>query len=175
MSGILAFSSSILAVEDGECDMSYPLRSQISLWWQTVSSEETLNTYQKTVQVTWKILQETTKLLWLFLCLGLVLFDWVRNTSVQSGQQFKTWVDSLQEPKAEHAWAEVVKLAKSVGQNGTTRLLGQAREQLGLATPAVAQPAMPTVSAVAAPKAEATAPPPPVSGTEAPQAAEDNT
>jgi hypothetical protein len=146
MSGILDSSYSMLAVEDGEREMSYPLRSQISLWWQTVSSEETLNVYQNTVQVTWKILQETAKLLWLFLLLGLVFFDWFRDTAVNSGAQLKTWSDSLQEPKAEYAWAEVVKFAKSVGQNGTTRLLGQAREQLGLAVPAPSVATSPTIS-----------------------------
>jgi hypothetical protein len=156
MSGILDSSYSMLAVEDGEHEMSYPLRSQISLWWQTVSSEETLNIYQNTVQVTWKILQETAKLLWLFLLLGLVFFDWFRDTAINSGAQLKIWVNSLQEPKAEHAWSEVVKSAKSVGQNGTTRLLGQAREQLGIQAPApraVATPISP--ASVAVPKAAA--------------------
>jgi hypothetical protein len=146
--------------------MSYPLRSQISLWWQTVSSEETLNIYQNTVQVTWKILQETAKLLWLFLCLGLVFFDWFRNTAIDSGRQLNTWVDSLQEPKAEHIWSEIVKFTKSVGQDGTTRLLGQAREQLGLSTPehrSVAKPTISPASAVAASQAAVSSPPPPTS------------
>jgi hypothetical protein len=167
MSGILDSSYSMLAVEDGEREMSYPLRSQISLWWQTVSSEETLNVYQNTVQVTWKILQETAKLLWLFLLLSLVFFDWFRDTAVNSGAQLKTWSDSLQEPKAEHVWAEVVKFAKSVGQNGTTRLLGQAREQLGLAapSPSVAAPIISPASALAAPKIDS---PPAVTSTESP-------
>jgi hypothetical protein len=153
MSGILDSSDSMLAVEDGEHEMSYPLRSQISLWWQTVSSEETLNIYQNTVQVTWKILQETAKLLWLFLLLGLVFFDWFRDTAINSGAQLKTWVDSLQEPKAEHVWSEVVKFAKSVGQNGTTRLLGQAREQLGMQAPPPRTVATPISPASAVPKA----------------------
>jgi hypothetical protein len=159
--------------------MSYPLRSQISLWWQTVSSEETLNIYQNTVQVTWKILQETAKLLWLFLCLGLVFFDWFRNTAVNSGGQLKTWVNSLQEPKAEYVWSEVVKFTKSVGQNGTTRLLDQAREQLGLLAPEPSPVAKTTTispaSAVATPKAAASPPPasvvsePPVESKAAPE------
>jgi hypothetical protein len=170
MSGILDSSYSMLALEDGEREMSYPLRSQISIWWQTVSSEETLNLYQNTIQTTWKILQETAKLLWLFLLLGLVFFDWFRNTAINSGGQLKTWVDSLQEPKAEHVWAEVVKFAKSVGQTGTTRLLGQAREQLGLSQP---EPrAVTTISpanAVSTPKAAA--PSPPVSASTEPSAA----
>ncbi|MCG9892770.1 MAG: hypothetical protein MH252_17060 [Thermosynechococcaceae cyanobacterium MS004] len=124
--------------------MSNPLQSQINLWWQAVSSEETLRAYQNAVQVTWSILRETTKLLWLFLCLGLVFFDWFRESSVQSGQKVKAWVDSLQEPKLEYAWAEVAKFTKSLGQSGTTSLLDQAREQLGLPKPesSTAKPAI---------------------------------
>jgi hypothetical protein len=173
MSGILDSSYSMLAVEDGEREMSYPLRSQISLWWQTVSSEETLNIYQNTIQITWKILQETAKLIWLFLLLGLVFFDWFRDTAINSGGQLKNWVNSLQEPKAEHIWSEVVKFTKSVGQNGTTRLLGQAREQLGLPQPEPRAAATATTispaAAVSVPKAAEQ--PLPVSATTEPSAA----
>jgi hypothetical protein len=132
--------------------MSEPLRSQISYWWQTVSSEETLNTYQNALQITWNILRETAKMLWLFLCLGLVFFDWFRDTAITSGRRLKAWVDSLQEPKAEHAWAGIVQWLKSVGQLGTSKLLNQAREQVGIApTRPIVQPSMASASVSAAP------------------------
>jgi hypothetical protein len=144
----------VLKVEDGAFDMSEPLRNQINSWWRTVSSEETLNTYQNTLQVTWNILRETAGLIWLFLCLGLVFFDWFRDTAIGSGRQLKTWIDALPEPKVEHAWSEVVSQSKSVSQVGTSRLLEQARGQLGItAAPRPAtQPAMsPTPSAPSTP------------------------
>ena len=136
--------------------MSQPLKSQVSSWWQTVASEETLNTYQSALQVTWNILRETAKTLWLFLCLGLVFFDWFRDTATGLGQQLRRWFDALPEPKVEHAWTEVVEWSKSVGQTGTTRLLNQAREQIGVAP--VQRPTQPMVSVTAAPRPVAAAP-----------------
>ncbi len=144
--------------------MSYQLQNQLNVWWQTVSSEETFNTYQKTIQITWQILQETARLLWLFLCLGLVLFTWIGETTQQSGQQLKTWVDSIPEPKAEHLWSEVSTRLSSVSRSSATSMVAQAREQLGLSTAAPKKAAAlssppPTVTSVAAPpevaKAEA--------------------
>ena len=159
--------------------MSQPLKSQVSYWWQTVASEETLNTYQSALQVTWNILRETAKTLWLFLCLGLVFFDWFRDTATRLGRQLRNWVDALPEPKAEHAWSEVVQWSKSVGQTGSSRLLNQAREQIGVAP--VAYPAtQPTISAKAAeptpvptvPKPVAAPVPTPAPATAEPTAAE---
>lgn len=136
--------------------MSYQLQNQLNVWWQTVSSEETFNTYQKFVQTTWRILQETTKLLWLFLCLGLVLFTWIGETTQQSGQQLKTWVNSIPEPKAEHIWSEVSTRLSSVSRSSATSMVAQAREQLGLSTVAPKKAAAlssppSTVTSVAAP------------------------
>jgi hypothetical protein len=139
-----------------ECFVSYQLQNQLNVWWQTVSSEETFNTYQKFIQTTWRILQETAKLLWLFLCLGLVLFTWIGETTQQSGQQLKTWVNSIPEPKAEHIWSEVSTRLSSVSRSSATSLVAQAREQLGLSTVAPKKAAAlssppPTVTSVAAP------------------------
>jgi hypothetical protein len=128
--------------------MSQPLKSQVSSWWQTVASEETLNTYQSALQVTWNILRETAKTLWLFLCLGLVFFDWFRDTATGLGRQLRQWFDTLPEPKVEHAWTEVVDWSKTVGQTGTTRLLNQARAQIGVAP--VQRAPQPVISSTAA-------------------------
>lgn len=155
--------------------MSEPLRNQISDWWQTVSSEETLNTYQNALQVTWNILRETAKLIWLFFCLILVFFDWFRDTAVGLGQQLRSWVNALPEPKAEHAWSEVIAWSKSISQVGTYSLVNQARGQLGIApveSRPVTQPAMtpasePVVSRPAMPpKAETASAPVPSATTQ---------
>jgi hypothetical protein len=135
--------------------VSYQLQSQLNVWWQTVSSEETFGTYQKTIQTTWQILQETTKLLWLFLCLGLVLFTWIGETTQQSGRQLKTWVNSIPEPKAEHIWSEVSARLSALSRSSATSMVAQAREQLGLSTAAPKKAAAlssppPTVTSVAA-------------------------
>jgi hypothetical protein len=138
-----------------ESFVSYQLQNQLSAWWQTVSSEETFNTYQKTIQTTWQILQETAKLLWLFLCLGLVLFTWIGDTTQQSGQQLKTWVNSIPEPKAEHIWSEVRTRLSALSRSSATSMVAQAREQLGLSADAPKKAAalsspLSTVASVAA-------------------------
>lgn len=144
--------------------MSYQLQNQVRVWWQTISSEETFNTYQKTVQVTWSILQETAKLLWLFLCLGLVLFTWVGETAQHSGQQLKTWVNSIPEPKAEHIWSEMSARLSDFSRSTGTALIAQAREQLGLSAvqpkAALVSPPLTVTSAVESPKAVANPPSP---------------
>lgn len=114
--------------------MSYQLQSQLNVWWQTVSSQETFSTYQKFIQTTWQIVQETAKLLWLFLCLGLVLFTWIGETTQQSGRQLKTWVNSIPEPKAEHIWSEVSTRLASLSRSSATSMVAQARAQLGLSS-----------------------------------------
>jgi hypothetical protein len=146
----------LLNIEEGF--VSYQLQSQVSAWWKIVSSQETFSTYQKTIQITWKILQETVKLLWLFLCLGLVLFTWLWDTTQHSGQQLKAWVNSIPEPKAEHIWAEARTRLIALSRTSTTALIAQAREQLGIATPTSAQavaPAKPPSLETAAPTAPA--------------------
>jgi hypothetical protein len=153
--------------------VSYQLQNQFNVWWQTVVTKETFDTYQKTIQLTWRILQETAKLLWLFLCLGLVLFTWLWETSQQSGQQFKTWINSIPEPKAEYIWAETGARLASFSRISATSLVAQAKEQLGLqtepkATLSASPPQEPVVAAP--PKAE---PPKAEAETAAPAAAPD--
>ncbi len=142
--------------------MSYQLQNQFNVWWQTVATKETFDTYQKAIQLTWRILQETARLLWLFLCLGLVLFTWLWETSQRSGQQFKAWIDSIPEPKAEYIWAETGARLASFSRFSATSIVSQAKEQLGLPTqPKSALSAPLPVSPAALPKEPAVAAAPP--------------
>lgn len=152
--------------------MSNPLRpiaDQFSLWLKTVFSPETATTYNKTFQVTVSILKETGKLLWLVLCFGLVLFQWIIDSSKQLWQDSKTWYDSIEEPKGEHLWEAISKVVSETSRSGVAVALGQAREQLGLpiaeskaaATPpapkpqpAAANTSTPSVAATTAPATE---------------------
>jgi hypothetical protein len=120
--------------------MSNPLQDQVTIWWNTVTSVETLGAYQKVLQVTWNVLWETAKLLWLFLCLGFVLFDWISDQVTRSSRNARAWWDSLAEPKIEHVGPALGQSLAAVGRSSTTTLVGQAREQLGLPTPAPALP-----------------------------------
>lgn len=121
--------------------MSQQLQSQATQWWQTVASQKTIKTYQDTAQITWSILQETLKLAWLILCLGLVLFGWLWQESTSSGQRLKTWIDGLEEPKANAIWLDTKNFVLEKVQVASLSVLNQARTQLGLATVAPASPA----------------------------------
>jgi hypothetical protein len=143
--------------------MSYQLVDQVKVWWKTVSDRESLGTYQKTIQTTWNILRETGRLLWLILCLGLVFVTWLWTTSKTSSQQLKTWYESIPEPKSENVMTEASQFLASASRTTATKMMTQAREQLGLSTPE----ATPMVKAVAAaPAPTPTAPEPAAAKTE---------
>lgn len=142
--------------------MSNPLRpiaDQFSLWFKTVFSQETATTYNKTFQVTLSILKETGKLLWLVLCFGLVLFQWIVDSSQQLWQESKTWYGSIEEPKGEHLWEALSKVVSETSRSSVAVALGQAREQLGLpiaetkATPTPPAPQPPVVNTSTPPAA----------------------
>jgi hypothetical protein len=130
--------------------MSNPLQDQITVWWNTVTRAETLGAYQKVLQVTWDILRETAKLLWLFLCLGFVLLDWMSSQVTQSSREARAWWDSLAEPKIEHVGPALGQSLAAIGRSSSTTLVGQARGQLGLPvpTPSLPKPKSTSQSAV---------------------------
>ncbi len=143
--------------------MSYQLVDQVKVWWKTVSDQESLGTYQKTVQTTWNILRETGRLLWLVFCLGLVFVTWLWTTSKTSGQQLRTWYEGIPEPKSENVVTQVSQFFASASRTTATKVMTQAREQLGLSAPEVT----PIVKAVAAaPAPTPTAPEPAAAKTE---------
>ena len=112
--------------------MSSQLTDQIKVWWKTVSDKDALGTYQKTLQATWNILRETGRLIWLVLCLGLVLVTWLWTSSKTSSQQLKSWYEGIPEPKSENLWTEVSQFLVSTSQGTATKMMTQARQQLGL-------------------------------------------
>jgi hypothetical protein len=151
--------------------MSSQLTDQIKVWWKTVSDKDSLGTYQKTIQTTWSILRETGRLIWLVLCLGLVLVTWLWTSSKTSSQQLTNWYEGIPEPKSENLWTEVSQFLKSASQGTASKVMTQAREQLGLSAPAPAPvtgavAAAPVPVAVPAPVAPAPAAPEPPAATE---------
>jgi hypothetical protein len=147
--------------------MSYQLVDQVKVWWKTVSDQESLGTYQKTIQTTWNILRETGRLLWLILCLGLVFVTWIWTTSKTSSQQLKTWYESIPEPKSENVMTEASQFLASASRTTATKVMTQAREQLGLPAPTVT-PVVKTVAAAAPPVAKPAAVPVPTPAAAAP-------
>jgi hypothetical protein len=128
------------------------IKEQANQVGQLVFAAETGELYKKTFARTWQILRETGILLWLVICLTFVGGEWFYRTSVSLGRNARSWYNSLGE-KAEATEADSI---GSTGQalldtvkSGTTYLLTQARQQLGLKEPAP----LPTVTTPAAPPA----------------------
>ncbi|NCJ06553.1 hypothetical protein GS597_08530 [Synechococcales cyanobacterium C] len=113
--------------------MNGQLQTQTAAWWRLITSSETLGTYQKTLDRTWQILQETAKLLWLVLCLGLVVFTGFWNGSIRLGRSVRAWVDQLEDPKSSHLLPEAGRTLIAIGKTAGLLALWQARAQLGLA------------------------------------------
>jgi hypothetical protein len=127
--------------------MSSQLIDQVNVWWKTVSDKDSLGTYQRTIQTTWNILRETGKLIWLVFCLGLVLVTWIWTSSKTSSQQLKTWYEGIPEPKSENLWTEASQFLVSTGRTTATKMMAQAREQLGLPESEASTPILKTVAA----------------------------
>ena len=157
--------------------MSNPLEIQAKVWVDTISSEETVSTYRSVFQtlvtsvkalwdaikVSWQIIKETGKLLWLFICFGLVAFDWIWDGGSRLVEKAKNVTADAGDPKSDTYFADAGKALLDASKNSAVNAVAQAREQLGLpknerqaaapkkpATPK----ATPTVTTPPAPKVE---------------------
>ena len=159
--------------------MSSPLEAQAKTWVETISSEETIAAYQKVLQslitavqalwdailVSWTILKETGKLVWLFICLGLVAFDWLIDGVKKLFEKIKGLSEQTSNVDNENYFADISKVLLEAGKTSAVQAVSQAREQLGMpkaerptaATPPVAaKPAAPAPSPAPSPAAKTT-------------------
>ncbi len=155
--------------------MSSPLEAQTKIWFQTISSEETVAAYQRVVQsliaavqslwdalgVSWNILKETGKLVWLFICLGLVAFDWLIDGVKQLIEKTKGLSQQTSNVNSETYFADMSKALLEAGKTGAVQAISQAREQLGL--PKAERPT--TAAKISAPNAPNPAAPNPAAST----------
>jgi hypothetical protein len=140
------------------------LKEQASHLWLLLIAPETWMTYQKTILTTWMILKESALLLWLFICLGLVFFEWFWKTAVTAGQRCRQWFKNLNGTSDQIA-TEASRALLNAGKGGLNATLNLARTQLGLpkqvpvVTPAPAQTVPPKVSSPPVEPAAAATPP----------------
>lgn len=114
--------------------MSNQISLQANKLWQLISASTTAAIYQQALSVTWQILQETGKLLWLVFCLVLVGFDWFWNNSVRLGRQTRAWFDRFDRTN-DVAAAEMGQEVMSSMKSSFSALLAKARKQLGVSSP----------------------------------------
>ena len=152
--------------------MSSPLETQAKVWVDTISSEETVSTYQSVFQtlvtsvqalwdaikVSWNIIKETGKLLWLFICFGLVAFDWIWDGGSRIVEKAKNVTAEAGDPKSDTYFADAGKALLDASKSSAVNAVAQAREQLGLPKTERKVAAAPKATPAAAPKAAAPAP-----------------
>jgi len=112
--------------------MSNQIQSQASKVWQTVSDPATAASYQQTLTLTWKILQETGYLLWLVVCLTVVLGDWIWKTGYRTGWATRNWINNFEKPSSDRLLSETGKTLLEVGKAGALKAISTAKGQLGI-------------------------------------------
>lgn len=111
--------------------MSNQVSLQANQLWRLLSAPTTAEIYKQAISLTWTILKETGKLLWLVFCMALVGFDWFWNNSIRLGRQARAWFIRFDRPNdiaSEEMWQEIV----SATQSSFGSLVTKARKQLGL-------------------------------------------
>lgn len=134
--------------------MSKRLQDQASKLWHTVSDAQTTSTYQQTIAVTWSILKETGKLVWLTICFGLVAGEWFWKWSYNAGGQARVWITKLssqmeatESQDSGEFWSETGKSLLEASKKTAFSALSAAKDQLGLEAPPPASPSPPEPTA----------------------------
>ncbi len=112
-----------------------PIQTQVAKLWDLLFSPTTGETYKKALLLTWDILRESARLVWLVLCLGFIFVDWARVNSVRSGQELRQWYDNIEEPKASNLWNETGRAVLAVSNSSLSYVMSQARTELGIPAP----------------------------------------
>ncbi|MGG6241343.1 hypothetical protein ACQ4N7_22185 [Nodosilinea sp. AN01ver1] len=140
------------------------IKEQANVVSQLLFSADTSDIYKKTLARTWDIVREVGILLWLVICLTFVGGEWFYRTAVGLGRSTRAWYIGLSE-KDPNADAQPItstgQALLDTVQSGTSYLLAQARQQLGI-------PAPDPLTSAAPPPAKPPADPPTPSGPPAP-------
>ncbi|HIK54173.1 MAG TPA: hypothetical protein IGS37_03285 [Synechococcales cyanobacterium M55_K2018_004] len=110
------------------------IQAQAKQLWQLLTTPTTAKTYQQAWVLTIQILKETGLLLWLVICLSLVFFDWFWKFGVQSGRNFRSWLNNMESTSPENIVSGGGSALVTLGKNSLNAVLSQARQQLGLST-----------------------------------------
>ncbi len=125
------------------------IKEQANIVSQLLFSTETGDIYTKTLTRTWDILREIGILLWLVICLTFVGGEWFYRTSVSLGRSARTWYSGLSEKSPDVEPQSIASTGEALldtVKSGTTYLLSQARQQLGIPAPEPITPPAPPVT-----------------------------
>ncbi|MEO0825263.1 MAG: hypothetical protein AAFW84_33900 [Cyanobacteria bacterium J06635_15] len=115
------------------------IQAQATKLWDLIFAAETAKTYQKVLALTWTILLESGRLIWLVFCLVLILAAWIGSYATATGRNVRAWYQQLgQQSEAESSSEMFVSAGKSlldVTSSSAAFLLNQAKDQLGIELP----------------------------------------
>jgi len=112
--------------------MIAPVQAQLAKLWKLLTDADTLGTYQRAVRLTWEILQETARLIWLGLCLLLVAGASGWMLSIWAGQQARVWWENAQKSDQEPVLNQMGRALVEAGRSSLMNALETARQELGV-------------------------------------------
>lgn len=150
------------------------IKEQANVVSQLLFAGDTGEIYTKTLTRTWDILREIGILLWLVICLTFVGGEWFYRTAVGLGRSARAWYIGLSEKSPDTEAQSITSTGEALldtVKSGTTYLLNQARQQLGIPEPEPLTPSAPATPPTPAEPPSPSGPPAPVEppiSTEAP-------
>ncbi|MCS6814445.1 MAG: hypothetical protein NZ772_12880 [Cyanobacteria bacterium] len=119
------------------------IRSQAAKVWQLLTDSDTIATYGQALKLTWSLIKEIGRLLWLLFCAVLVGIAWLLGTSLWAGKAFRELTEKFNEPSSEPLLNQVGKGIVAASKTSVNLALTTAMEQLGITeTPKAIQDVM---------------------------------
>jgi len=108
------------------------IKAQIAKVGKILFNVETWVIYKKAIVLSWNLLRELTRLIWLIICLGIFVIAWLWTNSIQAAQELQSWYASIEEPKADNFLDAAGKELLLAGTTGAALALTHAKNQLGI-------------------------------------------
>lgn len=110
----------------------HKFQAQIIKVGDLLFSPETGETYKKALLLTWNIIQESVKLVWLTFCLLFVIFAWIWTIFNRGADRVQTWYNNIDEPKPNNLLNATGKTLLIAGSTGAAFAVAKAKSELGI-------------------------------------------
>ncbi len=110
----------------------HKLQAQIIKVGNLFFSPETGETYKKALVLTWNIILESAKLVWLTFCLLFVIFAWIWTIFNRGADRVQTWYNNIDEPKTNNILNATGKTLLIAGSTGAAFAVAKAKNELGI-------------------------------------------
>ncbi|NES24242.1 MAG: hypothetical protein F6K41_36350 [Symploca sp. SIO3E6] len=108
------------------------IQAQAAKVGKILFSADTWAAYKQAIVLSWNLLKESARLIWLIICLGIFVVAWLWTNSLQVAQELKSWYASVEEPKTDHFLDAAGKELLLAGSTGAALALTHAKNQLGI-------------------------------------------